>query len=275
MFTVMSINACDDAASSTTSPTVPGPRLITFAPALTQMAIDMGLGDQVVGVDRYSDRTGLPHATVVGDFLNVRVEPIVAVTPDVILFNMQPRHFETLGEVAPSIKQIHVRLDDLADVSAAMRTIAIVAGKPEAGEKAAQAFEAELEEVAARTADLPPKRVMYVIGHTQMMAVGGDSFTGEMIERAGGHNVLQDEFRDWKEPSLERVIELAPEVVICQSDPEHAAEAKAYWQQLFSQAGLQTRVEVVTDPKWTQQAGHLAAYTRQLATMLHPEIADD
>lgn len=269
---VMLLVACGDESRPVDTAGGESPRLVTFAPGLTEMAVDMGLGDQIVGMDKYSDGGLVPQAEVVGDFLNVRVEPILAVKPDVVLFNMQPRHFDTLREVAPALKLIHIRLDDLDDVASAMRTLATAAGQPEAGERAAKAFESELDEVAAMTRDLPKKRVLYVIGHTQMMAVGGNSFTSEMIERAGGINVLNDEFEDWKEPSLERVIALRPEVVICQSDEAHAEEARAYWQRLFDKAGIDTRIEIVTDPKWTQQAGHLAAYTRRLAAMLHPQV---
>lgn len=268
VFFVMLLVGCQDDASKQPS-NFDSPRLITFAPALTEMAVDMGLTKHIIGVDKFSDPSLAPEASVVGDFLNVRVEPILAVRPDVVLFNMQPRHFATVAEVSPDIQLTHVLLDDLDDVSAAMRTIAAAAGKPELGIKAAAEFEADLDAVAAATRNLPKKRVMYVMGHTQMMAVGGESFMGEMIERAGGVNILADEFVDWKEPSLERVIALKPEVVICQSDPTHAEEARAYWQQLFSDAGLSTRVEIVTDPRWTQPAGHLASYTRKLASLIH------
>lgn len=272
MFAVLFLlTGCGDDANHGGSGVDDAPRLITFAPGLTEMAVDMGLGDQIVGIDKFSDDELVSEAEVVGDFLNVRVEPILAVKPDVVFFNMQPRHFETLAEVAPDLELIYVRLDDLDDIATAMQTIATAAGRPEAGEQTSKAFMAKLDEVAAMTRNLPKKRVMYVLGHTQMMGVGGESFTGEMIERAGGINVLKDEFIDWKEPSLERVIELRPQVVICQSDEAHAEEARAYWQRLFEDAGVETRVEVVTDPKWTQQAGHLAEYTRRLAELIHPE----
>ena len=130
------------------------------------------------------------------------------------------------------------------------------------------------------TKNLPKKRAMYVLGYTSPLAAGDKSFLQEMIELAGGVNVMKGEFVDWKEPSLERVLLLRPDVVVVQASPENAAEAKAYWEDFFQshapgdgQHNLRAvQVEVVTDPRWTQQSGRLAGYTRELAEMLHPEL---
>ena len=40
-------------ASKTSGGTSGGPRVITFAPGLTTMTLDMGLGKHIVGVDKY------------------------------------------------------------------------------------------------------------------------------------------------------------------------------------------------------------------------------
>ena len=73
---------CDEQAPDTDTP---HPRLITYSPAITQMVFDMGLGDHVVGITKFCRLPEGQSRPVVGDNLNIRIEPILSVQPDLIL----------------------------------------------------------------------------------------------------------------------------------------------------------------------------------------------
>jgi vacuolar-type H+-ATPase subunit F/Vma7 len=68
-----------------------------------------------------------------------------------------------------------------------------------------------------------------------------------MITLAGGRNVFAPQFKGWKNVSLESVIALAPEVVVCQCKPEDARDAEAYWNAVKFSSGKPHRVVIVTD----------------------------
>lgn len=268
-------------AASESPATGGSPRLITFAPALTTMAYKMGLGDHVVGIDKYS-RPQLPTdlqnpPPVVGDFLNVRVEPILAVDPDVILINMQPSHFDALKQMAPAVEVEHILLDNLDDVAHAMQRVATAADQPERGEQAAKVFRAKLDRVRKQTQDLEKPKVAFVLGYTSPVGAGGGSTLEEMIEIAGGQSVFTDEFKQWRQVPLETMIRLDPDVILCQVEPGREAEAQTFWKQLArpeTTADTPRRIITLTDERWTQSAGHLADFTHQLAHMLHPAVID-
>ncbi len=76
---------------------------------------------------------------------------------------------------------------------------------------------------------------------------------------------MHDEFTHWKQPSLERILALGPEVVICQVEEAQSRPAKHYWQELFNG---RARVYIVMEDNWTIPAGHLVDYTERMAEFI-------
>jgi len=251
------------------------PRLVTFSPALTKLAFDLGLGDHVVGVTSYCRLPAGETRTVVGNALSVRAEPVLAVKPDVVLVQMEPKHFESLVKMAPHIQIEHFQIETLADVARAMRRIGRLVGQDAKGAQAASRFEEKLNGVQRQVASLPKRKVLFVTGYQNPMGAGGNTFIDEMIGLAGGANVLAGRFEGWKKLSIETVLETAPQVIICQAQPKQQSQARAYWQTLGQgSGGGSRRVYVVTDTTWTIAGTHLADFTLQMARMIHPELAE-
>jgi iron complex transport system substrate-binding protein len=108
---------------------------------------------------------------------------------------------------------------------------------------------------------------MFVVGYEEPLGAGKGTFLDEMITLAGGKNVLAEHISGWKKPSLEAIIDLAPEVIVCQCSPGREAAAVAYWKTVMA-AQPAARVIAVTDTDWTLPAGHLADYTADLQQMI-------
>ncbi len=250
----------------------PHPRLVTFSPALTRIVFDAGLGEHVVGVTTFCRVPRGQSRPVVGDNLNVRVEPILAVRPDVLLVQMEVRHFEPLHRVRPDIRIEHFSIETLTDIASAMERIGKLVGKPRLGLQQGRLFRQRLGALRRRTEKLPRRRVMFVMGYRNPSGPGKGTFMDEMINLAGGVNVLAERFDSWKRPGLEAVIKLAPELIICQCKPGRETEAVAYWKALKYPNNSVKRVVTVTDDDWTVPAGHLAEYAERLAGFIHPEL---
>ena len=264
---LLSVVGCRQSASQ---PDALRPRLVTFSPALTRIVFDMGLGDHVVGVATYSRLPQGVTRPVVGGTLNVRVEPILAVKPDILLLQMDPTAFEPLRRVAPDLRIEHFTIENLQDVAAAMERIGVIVGKPDLGLERKRAFLDKLDAIRKRTASLDPVPTLFVLGYQSPSAPGAGTFIDEMITLAGGRNILANEFKGWRKPSLESIVKLAPRVIVCQCKPEDRAEADAYWKAL--DLGTPHRVITVTDDDWTLPAGHLADYSADLLNFIHPEL---
>ncbi len=257
-------------ARSLPQPDAPHPRLVTFSPALTRLTFDMGLGEHVVGITSYCRPPEGQSRTVVGDNLNVRVEPILAVQPDMLLVQMQLKHFDSLRRVNPDLRIEHFSIETLSDIGDAMERIGDLVGQPELGRQHKRAFLDRLETLRARTAELPRRRVCFVMGTRNPSGPGRETFINQMIDIAGGTNILAERFEGWKTPGLETITKLAPEVIVCMTNAADAPHAADYWSSLEYPDGCVPRVVVVTDEDWMLPAGHLAEYTERLSEILHP-----
>jgi len=154
-----------------------------------------------------------------------------------------------------------------------MERIGRLVNQPQLGIQAKADFLQRLDRVKQRTTGLPQKRVIFVMDYKMPIAAGRGTFINEMIELANGINLLAADYDLWKKVSLEKILTLDPEVLICHAEKNQSEEALRYWQDLTFAGGKKTRVYVVTDPDWLIPAGHLAEYTMELAKMIHPELA--
>jgi len=255
-------------------PAAPRPRAVSFSPAITEMLFEMGLGDHVVGVTTYCrppEGEGIP---VVGSQLNVRAEPILAVEPDVVLTQTEPGRFETVRKLKQDIRIEFFQIETLADIGDAMVRMADILGEPDKGRRAREQFDARLDEVRRRVAGRVRPRVIFVMGHHDPSTAGRATFMNELIVTAGGINPAAEKYEGWKSISIESLLKLAPDVIVCESDKSAADAARKYWEELAVAAGRKVRVHVVTDHRWTIPTGLTAdPFAARLADFIHPETA--
>jgi len=207
---------------------------------------------------------------VVGSALSVRVEPILAVQPDVILTQIEPRHFMPVTKIRPDLQIEHFKIETIDDIAAAIERVGRIVDRPEDAVLAKKNFEETIETALQRGLDAEPRRVLFVMGHERPLSPGKGTFLDEMITLAGATNILADQFEGWRQPSVESIIELEPDAIICQASSNTESEARQYWESLGADQFTRD-VFVVTDADWTLPAGHLADYTLKLQQMLHPQ----
>src|SRR2546422_11335396 len=85
----------------------------------------------------------------------------------------------------------------LADLWASIRAVAGALGLPAAGERLVADVTRRLGEVRARVADLPPRRVLMIVGHRPLVAVGRGTLQDELLTMAGGGHPGPDAGRGW------------------------------------------------------------------------------
>jgi iron complex transport system substrate-binding protein len=262
---------CSERASESTAP---HPRLITYSPAITKIVFDMGLGEHVVGVTNFCQLPPGQHRPVVGDNLNVRVEQILSVQPDIILAQIEEKKFAALREVKPDIRIEDFLFDNLQDIADAMQRIGEIVNQPEIGNQARSDYLQRLDLVRQKVTELPKRKVIFVMDYKAPTGAGRNTFVHEMIELSNGINLLAENYDGWKKISLESILVLDPEVVICYSEENQAEDTLKYWQSLAFTTQGERRFYVVTDSDWLIPAGHLAQKTIQLAGMIHPQLSE-
>jgi iron complex transport system substrate-binding protein len=195
-------------------------RIVSTSPSITETLFALGLGDRVVGVSTYCRFppavTKLPK---VGTFLKPDVELIAGLRPDLVLVH------EVANGVDRRLTSLHipfvvVERGTLASVFSSIRQIAVAAGVPDRAETLVRDLERGLDVIRRAGAAVPRKRVLFIIGRrpgmlTDLVAVGPGSYLNDLIEIAGGTNVLDIKGQpEYPRISMETVLRLDPDVII-------------------------------------------------------------
>ena len=247
-------------------------RVVSFSPGITRILFDMGLGGQVVGVTRFCRLDPGVRRPRVGDAFHISTEAILAVRPDVIFAQTSPEKFQGVRAARPDVTVVELRLEELADVPAAIRRIGEVLGRGDLAAPCGAAFRAKLEIVRRRGAGGRRPRVLFVMGTDRPTVAGAGNFIGDLIEAAGGVNAGADipGVTRWRRTHIDAIARARPDVLICQTSAKGAeADAREYWLQWKDlPAAAAGRVVVVNEPEWSIPGTHLADLGLRLKTLI-------
>jgi iron complex transport system substrate-binding protein len=144
---------------------------------------------------------------------------------------------------------------------------------------------ARLEAVRKRTAGLPRRSVMFIVGRTpatveDLMAVGSNSFLNELIDIAGGRNVFEDAVPYYPRIPREEVYARGPEVIIdmgTMGDTDGVTEQQRQevvelWKQFPKLPAVKTgRVYGVADDIFVVPGPRVVQTAERFFAMIHPE----
>ncbi|MHC4717755.1 MAG: iron chelate uptake ABC transporter family permease subunit, partial [Planctomycetota bacterium] len=248
-------------------------RIVTFSPALTAIAFEMGLGDDVVGVTRFCRLLPGQQRKAVGDAFSISAEVILSVRPDVIFVQTDPGKFQGVRDINPDVQIVPVELERLSDIPAAIERIGATVGRRDLAATAKARFEADIQAVRDSVAGRDRPRVLFVMGTDRPAVAGGETFIGDLIQAAGGVNAGRDipGSTRWRRTHIDAIAKAAPDVLIAQSVEKGAAErVRKYWLQWEAVPAARTgRVHVVTDPDWSIPSTRLAPLAAEMASMIH------
>lgn len=259
----------------------PAERIVSTAPSLTETLFALGAGQRVVGVTTFclypEEARSRPK---VGGFADASIEQIVALRPDLVV--MVEGRRVLAGQLAPfGIRSLVLDPSHLSGIFHAIRALGDASGRSGQGERLAREIEGELAAVAREVADQPRPGALLLVGRSPgslsgLYAVGPGSFLGELLERAGGDNVLADFPADYPKISLEQVLARDPDVIvelIGMERGDRAAferETRQLWSRYPSLAAVRREaVVVLSDDRLLQPGPRIGDTVRRLAAILH------
>jgi ABC-type Fe3+-hydroxamate transport system substrate-binding protein len=256
------------------APKAASPRLITFAPHATQIALDLGLTDHMVGVTSHCRLPEGLSVAVLGDGFRLNAEAAAAVRPDILFHNTDDTEFR---RTLAGVKIVRLENGSLAKLRQSIRQMGELTGRsPQAAALVAR-IDAELDAVRQSVASRPRPRVLFLIGTDKPMTVGAGWTLSEMIDIAGGANAAAEKgLRSWGTINLETIESIGPDVLICQVDAGAAnvEAARKYWQRRSDlKAVCEGRVVITDDASLTIEDSHVSQIARKLVAMIHPEVA--
>jgi iron complex transport system substrate-binding protein len=196
-------------------------RIVSLAPANTQILFTVGAGDNVVGVtdfDHYPYNftawIEAKNMSSIGNYYQPAIEPIVSLNPDLILASLGST------DAADQLRGLGYQVLTLnpKTLNGILQNM-ITVGKATNHEAEATTAVASLQQRidivvnGVMSATTRPK-VYHEIWSDPYMSVGKDTFVDEVIRLAGGQNIFENATDVYPIVSAEAIIEENPDVMV-------------------------------------------------------------
>lgn len=198
-------------------------RIISVAPSCTEILFAIGAGDKVVGVTEYCDYPydfaewlAEGNMTSVGDFTTPNLEVITSLDPDLILASggVQTESVDTLRT-----RGYKVLVLDPTSVDGILRNIELVGnatGKRTEATELVNDLNNRINAVGEKVGNAAKPKVYYEVYYetTSSWTIGALAWQSELIEKAGGTNVFEDQQMDYYQYQVEALIARNPDIIV-------------------------------------------------------------
>jgi iron complex transport system substrate-binding protein len=244
---------------------------------LTEILFAVGAGERVVGVTEYCDYPPEAKTRVkVGGYVNPSVEAVVALKPELVLVSPGPGNRDAaLAMQRAGLRVEVVAAETLEESLRAIDTVGSLCGDAEAGKRLSNEIRERLKAISRQVAHEPPVPTLFCIQTEPIIAAGRDTLPAQLLEIAGGRNVVQEP--RYPRLGLETVIAAKPELILQARMDVPAGESHteeefwARWPQIPAVAAH--RVVVLTDGLALRPGPRVAEAAAALARILHPAPA--
>ncbi len=267
------------------------PRLVTVAPALSQMIVDLGLSDAIVGVAEY-ETAAPPGLPIVGNYNDVNTEMLLSTNPTHVLMMVGPagpparlRDLADQGLFALHTFPFPLSIQDIGQVlynevpdKDTAPSLGESLGVPQTAMALKMRMLHQLAAIGSLTSPLDKPSVLLVIGTGPVMVCGPGTVHDELLGFAGALNAAADATVTAPEYDRESLLTLSPQVVLFlqpnapelqQDDPRLA------WFADLPIPAIQTgRVYVINDPLALLPSTSITRICADIAKAIHPEIAE-
>jgi iron complex transport system substrate-binding protein len=193
----------------------PARRVVSLAPSVTEILFAVGLDAEVVGVTTFCDYPAQARPKPKIGSSSPNLEAILGLKPDLIVANKDFIRPDALAK----LEQLKIPVFILApktieDILGHISTVGRLVGHDRDARVVVQGLRERLSELRSRMGAARTVRVFYVVNTDPLISVGSGSFIHQMLELAGGENIVGHTSIPYPKVSLEEVLRRDPEVLL-------------------------------------------------------------
>ena len=242
----------------------PPQRVVSLAPSMTEMLLELGVAERLVGVLDAGERpTASQQVPSVGRYGQLDVERLLAVQPDLILLwpgAVPPAQRELLRGLGLLLYSAEPHtLDELIQQ---IDALAERLGVPDKGRAYTAHLHQRLAALRERYRRAQPIRVFYQVWDAPLYTLGGQQVISDALRTCGARNLFDDVTVAAPLVSVEAVLARRPQVIVGGS----AAQLER-WRTLVDP---DTRLILVPDAGLERPSGQMIEATAQLCAALDP-----
>lgn len=251
------------------SPALAALRVVSLAPSLSEIVVELDSADLLVGVLDAGERpAAIADVPSVGRYGQLDMERLLSLKPDLLLLwpasvGAGQRDLLKRLNIPIFVAEPHT----LTQLAAQIEAIAEQIGRPERGAKRAAELREQLDDLRQRYRRDVPLRVFYQVWDKPLYTVGGGQIISDALEVCGARNVFADLDLPAPQVSIEAVLQREPEVIVAGDQAQ--LEAWTAWPQVA--AVRQGRLLLVADKGLERPSGQMISATAKLCQLIAPD----
>jgi iron complex transport system substrate-binding protein len=256
-------------------------RIISLSPSTTEVLYGVGAFERVVAVSDYDkfppEVARLPK---IGGWSNTNLEQVATLKPDLIIMTASQAPLIKDKLDALGVRTVTVPSYTVEDALASIEQIGSVTGRQDAARKLVAETRAKLEDVRARTRELPRLRVLCIVDRVPgtlrgLYTATRGSFFAELIEVAGGESIAPPASNGFGQISKEAVVSLNPDIIfdmLQTGEGKLAENTQEVWKELSNvRAVREGRVYSLRDETMLHPSQFVGDTARKFAELIHPQ----
>jgi vitamin B12 transport system substrate-binding protein len=191
-------------------------RVVTLAPSLTEIMLELDAGNLLVGLLDGGERPdAVKHLPSVGNHGQLELERLLTLQPDLVLLwpdsisSAQRQQLERLG-----IPLLIAEPRNLAELAVQFVEIGTRIGRAEQGRRLQQQFNQGLQRLTQRYQRERPMRLFYQVWDAPLYTLGGQQIISDALRVCGAENIFAELTLPAPQVGVETVLERNPEVIL-------------------------------------------------------------
>jgi iron complex transport system substrate-binding protein len=253
-------------------------RIVSLAPSITETLFALGLDEEIVGVTTFSD---YPEAAKskprVGSFVNISLERVVSLNPDLIIGTADGNKKETIEQLERIGFPVYmINPASLEEIFEMILDIGSITGKDNMATGLVRTLRKRVSTVVSQTTSLKKPKVFFQIGIDPIVTVGRDTLHNKLIELGGGINISGGQTAKYPRYSIEEIIVRKPEIIIVSSMKrgEDFDRIRNTWKRWKNIPAVKNNRIYILDTDLTDHPSHrIVDGLEAMARIIHPEVS--
>ncbi len=205
-------------------------KIVSLVPSLTELLIDLGLSERLVGRTRFCIHPAneVAQIPIIGGTKNPNIEKIISLEPDYILANKEENRQEDIEELQ---KHCNVHLTDINTIPDALAAITEIGKELDVEERAHQ-ISRDISLVLNQKPSFESLKTAYFIWREPWMVAGSETYIHDVMREWNLENAFDEQPR-YPEIDLDELQKSKPDLILLSSEPypfkeKHISEIKKY-----------------------------------------------
>jgi len=247
-------------------------RIVSLAPAVTEILFALGLDQQIVGVSDFCDYPEQANnKKKMGGYDSPNAEAIASEKPDIVFISagVQEELIQQLEKFGITV--VALEADTLEQVMKNIEMAGLLTGKEKEAEQITAEMKTKIAEISAKVEGLPKPKVFFEVWDDPLMSAGSQSFIHNMLEAAGGSNIAAVKSERYYTYSVEQLLKENPEVYIINNHSHTPEDIKNRTGYQALNAVQNDRVYAIEDDLISRAGPRVILGLEQIARAIHPE----